>query len=294
MLSKTKRPYDAESLPPGKRLRANVQDLFASNTLSGRRIQEIINDAHDAGAVAMAPLHGRVDTNSARFLRRAFLRRNQWPGLYWARLRVRGKTSHNEEHQKCSFLLPHEFVEVLCRLGEKTVLLQTGGLDPKSKEHLEMMQTKAGQPLLALGLWGDGVPCNWDRTESVEVFSLNLPGLTGDNRTLRMPLTALSRKQITPHTWDDILEVLSWSLRHCFAGTLPRCRHDDSAFWNSDAKRLAHYEKLRFRLGVRACLVEVRGDWKMYKELFHFPAWNTRAGCCWRCKATPAEAFMQL
>ena len=34
------------------------------------------------------------------------------------------------------------------------------------------------EPILALGLWMDGVPCNWDRTDSLEVFSLNFPGIS--------------------------------------------------------------------------------------------------------------------
>ena len=53
MLPKTKRPYDPEALPPDKRLRANVQDLFANNLLSGKRLQELINDAPGAGASSM-------------------------------------------------------------------------------------------------------------------------------------------------------------------------------------------------------------------------------------------------
>ena len=173
------------------------------------------------------------------------------------------------------------------------MLHATDGLDPKSQEQLLRMQTPHGSPLLALGLWGDGVPCNWDRTESVEVFSLNLPGQAGKYSTLRLPLTGLSRKQISEHTFYDIMDVLSLSLRHCYAGTLPRCRHDGAAFWKSDQKRKKLYEKTGYELGIRGTLVEVRGDWKMYQEIFKFPAWNMKVGCCWRCKATPDEAMMQ-
>ena len=34
-------------------------------------------------------------------------------------------------------------------------------------------------------------------------------------------------------------------------------------------------------------LVEVRGDWKLYSDVFRLPAWNSKAGCCYRCTATP-------
>ena len=29
-----------------------------------------------------------------------------------------------------------------------------------------------------LGMWGDGAPCNWDRSGSIEAFSMLLPGLS--------------------------------------------------------------------------------------------------------------------
>ena len=292
MLSKTKRPYDPEALPPDKRLRANVQDLFANSLLSGKRLQELINDAAGAGASSMGCLSRKDDKNATRHLRPKFLKRNQRPDVYWARIRVKDKKTQAEDTQLCACLLPHELLEVLHRLGDRRVLHATDGLDPKSQEHLSNMQAHHGEPLVALGLWGDGVPCNWDRTESVEVFSLNLPGQAGTYSTLRLPLTGLSRKQISEHTFYDIIDVLSWSLRHCYAGTLPRCRHDGAAFWKSDQKRKKLYENKDYELGVRGTLVEVRGDWKMYKEIFKFPAWNQKVGCCWRCKATPAEVLI--
>jgi hypothetical protein len=290
MLSKTKRPYDPAALPAEKRLRANVQDLFANNLLSGTRIQELINDAAGAGASSMDSLTRKEGKNATRHLRSKFLKRNQWPNLYWARIRVKDKATQAEVTQSCAFLLPHELLDVLHRLGDRSMLHATDGLEPKSLEHLLKMQGPLGQPLVALGLWGDGVPCNWDRTESVEVFSLNLPGQGDKYSNLRLPLTGLSRKQISEHTFDDIMEVLVWSLRHCYAGTFPRCRHDGAAFSKSDQKRKKLYEKSDYQLGIRGTLVEVRGDWKMYQEIFKFPAWNMKVGCCWRCKATPDEA----
>jgi hypothetical protein len=169
-------------------------------------------------------------------LRSKFLKRNQWPDLYWARIRVKDKKTQAEAAQLCAFLLPHEHLDVLHRMGDRTMLHATDGLDPKSQEHLVRMQVPPGEPLVALGLWGDGVPCNWDRTESVEVFSMNLPRQAGKYSTLRLPLTGLSRKQISEHTFHDIMEVLSWSLKHCYAGTFPRCRHDGAAFGKSDQK----------------------------------------------------------
>ena len=38
--------------------------------------------------------------------------------------------------------------------------------------------------------------------------------------------------------------------------------------------------------GWRAALVQVRGDWQFYCELFHVPAWNAAVNMCWMCKAS--------
>ena len=139
---------------------------------------------------------------------------------------------------------------------------------------------------MALGLWGDGVPVNYDRTESVETFSLNVPGIKEPYHTLRLPITAISRKQIGPNSWDDILEVVRWSLTSCFLGLHPHTRHDDTAWRKTDKARAKQAGK---SLGTKSVLVEVRGDWKFFGETFGFPKHNTKKGCCWLCECTPAQ-----
>ena len=226
MLSKNKRPCDRDVLPPAQRLRANVQDLFAANQVSGNRVQELINDIADAGNVDFERLRGRLGGHASRNLRRSFLKRCQWPHLYWAEIRLLNLRLQEEEYQWCAFILPHEYLEVLARLGDPEVLLARGGLDPCTLEHLVSCEGEAGEQLLPVGLWGDGVPVNWDRTESVETFSMHLPGQDGEYRSLRLPLTAISRKQVSTNTWYDIMSVFNWSFTQCGAGSLPLIRHD--------------------------------------------------------------------
>ena len=196
MLSKKKRPYDASSLPPEAKLQRNVRDLFGSNALPAQRIQSLVNDIADVSVPSFQGLKRTLGTNICRNLRRTFLKNCQWPKLYWAEVRVQCLRTSREVKQWCAFCLPHEYIHVLARLGDKEKVLDDSALDPLSKAHLEKCQALAGEKLLALGLWGDGVPCNWDRTESVETFTLNLPG-NGEYKLLRLPLTAVSRKQ--PH-----------------------------------------------------------------------------------------------
>ena len=288
MLSKTARPYDASSWPAAKRLRANLADLYATNQVSAKRIQEVINDIANAGVPTFSVIRRRLGPNVARAVKAGFLKRNQWPSLYMADIRVLGKRSQQEEWQTCAFLLPHEYTHVLHRLGTKALLLDTECMDPKTLQHLELCKRKSGATeLLGLGLWGDGVPCNWDRTESVEVVALNLPGLAGKYHGLRLPITGVSRKQISRHTWHDLMKIISWSLQCCADGYWPSCRHDGTPWQEGDSKRASK----RGSLGVQSCLVEVRGDWKFFGETFSFPKHNTNAGICWRCLCTPLQVI---
>ena len=160
VLSKNKRPYDPSRLPPAQRARANMQDLFANNALSGSRAQELINDFAAAGAQGLRRLTGAPSRkNAARHLRRGFLRRTQWPELYWAQVRVYNKRTHKEETQWLAFLLPHEILEVLARLAtDRELLYNRAGLDVLGCGHLESACASAGCNLVGLGLWGGRRP----------------------------------------------------------------------------------------------------------------------------------------
>ena len=160
-------------------------------------------------------------------------------------------------------------------------------MDPKTKAHLDRCQIEAGCPLLAMGLWGDGVPVNWDRSESVDTVALNLPGQGGEFKALRLPICALNHKQISVNTYNDIFEVTAWSFQYLAAGVRPGARHDNSKWLESDVRRAKNRNK---PLGVRGAMCEVRGDWKFYNEVFGFPAWNTGGGCCFKCSCTTEEA----
>ena len=286
MLSKHKRPYDPQTLPPDKRLRANLGDVFSSNQLSARRTQELINDCAAAGVTTFCSLKRPLGTNISRNLKRIFLKGCQWPSVYWAQIRVWNTKASREELQWMAFLLPHEYTAALTKYGDLDILRSDLHLDPLSKNHLEKMQHQAQEKLVALGLWGDGVPVNYDRTESVETFSLNVPGIKEPYHTLRLPITAISRKQIGPNSWDDILEVVRWSLTSCFLGLHPHTRHDDTAWRKTDKARA---KQAGTSLGTKSVLVEVRGDWKFFGETFGFPKHNTKKGCCWLCECTPAQ-----
>ena len=171
--------------------------------------------------------------------------------------------------------------------------METEGLDAVSKRHLRSCESQSQCKYLPLGLWGDGVPCNWDRTESVDTIAISLPGQTGQFKPLRMPVLIMRHAQVSEHTWEDAMEIIAWSLQCCAAGVFPRERHDGSDWLKSDRTRCKRCKNAGESLGIRSILTEVRGDWNFYAETFGFSRWNTGTGLCFRCKCTLDEARSQ-
>ena len=226
--------------------------------------------------------------NVSRTIRRSFLKATQWPNLYYAQVRVLNKSTRVQEQQWLAFCLPHEYIAALFRHGNSDVLMGSQNLDKLSQEHLTHCELQAGAKLLPVGLWADGVPCSWDRNETIETVSINLPGLCDEFKALRLPVTGLSKRQVIPETWDDIFDVVSWSFLHAALGVYPDKRHDGTDFESaSDRQRRAKVAGKS--MAYKACLAEVRGDWDLFANVFHFPRWDRLSGCCWKCNIKPNE-----
>ena len=133
--------------------------------------------------------------------------------------------------------LPHELVSVLHDKNGANLLNQSG-CDLASLAHLEHVAEHLRVPsrnLVGVGLWCDGTQFNRRRSKSLEVISINFPGV---ETYLRLPLLTIPKDFLATHTtYDDIFEVLSWSFGCLYKGHHPSCRHDGSAFQRADAKR---------------------------------------------------------
>ena len=290
MLAKNKRPYDATLLPPAQRLRRNTQDIVGDNLLSNDRAGELLSDIARCRVSGFSSLSHRRRTNKGTRLRHKIMKYSKWPHLYWARIRTRNSKTGREERKWCSFFLPHEILEALAKAGDVEALYQCDNMDVCTQRHLRRCETNAGCRLVGLGLWCDGCPCNWDRTKSVETISLNMPGLPGENKTLRVPMVSILRDHVSENTFDDLMEVIAWSLTHCASGRTPVCRHDEREF-HTRYGDLPAFRKSGVALQVKAALCEVRGDWKMMSEVFKLPKHNENAGICWSCPCTMAQVF---
>ena len=131
MFSKRGRPWEAEALPPDRRLRANLADLFVSNDVSAARAQSIFADAEASGARNVADLAkaghtGKHKKNLARDLTRKLLKNSQWPRPYNAQVRTWNAKAEKVELQEVPVLLPHEIVWAMTKDGSTSEHLLRG------------------------------------------------------------------------------------------------------------------------------------------------------------------------
>ena len=132
-----------------------------------------------------------VSNNMHRDLLRKLMKGSQWPKLYASKIRTFDAKSQEEKEVWLPFLLPSEVLSCLVKHGDVGKLLSREGLDGKSLAHLQSCELELGVAagsFMALGLWVDGVATGWDRSESLEVISIHLPGLTGELKNLRFHL----------------------------------------------------------------------------------------------------------
>ena len=244
MYSKHSVPDDRNDLPPAKRLRSNLADLFLTNQVSGRRAASLFSDAAASGSQHVEDLAGLGDRagtkkNMHRDLLRK-LRRRRWPNVYMCDVRTWNPRRQREQVESLPVLLPHEVLPAMASRSVLGKLISRAGLTDVGLQHLLEAENSMpeGPPLVPIALWIDGTPCNWDRTESVETFAISLPGLTAAPSKLRIPFAVIMKNHcITRATFDDLLSVFTWSLRCLATGIFPCRRHDDCDWMAIDQKR---------------------------------------------------------
>ena len=100
-------------------------------------------------------------------------------------------------------LLPHEVVYKLVADGE-TRLWEQGAMGQQALRQLLQMQDDHQCTAIALSVWMDGTPCNWDRSQSLETICFGFPGLGGANSSLRIPITVINKTlcQVANHGFN--------------------------------------------------------------------------------------------
>lgn len=291
MMSKRTNPFEKlqEDIPTAKRARHNIADLFLSNDISGARAQSVFDDCDKAGAkfmqdLAKAGSSGKHPQNSSRDLLRKLLKNSQWPPVYLVPTRLWDNRQMKEIIVDVAVFLPHELVQVIAQFSKLDLLMDSQGMHTDAMTHLREIEAKVQCSLLPVCMWGDGVPFNWDRTQSLDVFSISFPGwVKAKKQNLRLPVAALPHRAVVKHnTYDDIMSVMAWSFRSLAAGVFPPKMHNGQEFKEPFRQKLSGT-----KMQARGILVMVKGDWKFFKDCFRFPQFNEKGGCCWKCRATP-------
>ena len=272
-----------ENAPKEKKLRENVSSLFCQNDVSGQRAATLFTDAYHADRRHVEDLKDIVsNNNTARSLLRKLSKNNRrgWPPLYMARIRVYDRKTQKIVRAWCPMLLPHELFFEMQRRSRVAALTTTAGMAADTKTHWQSCADQLPLPCVGCGIWCDGVPCNWDRSQSLECCSLYFPGFEGSFANLRLPLFVLPKRFLAKESsYEDAFAVLKWSFDHCGSGTFPSHRHDGTPWTNTDSYRKKHSGSLK----ICAVLCEMRGDWQMYSTLFRLGGWNKKKHCCWKC-----------
>ena len=89
------------------------------------------------------------------------------------------------------------------------MLYSESSMSAGAKKHLAYCKQQLQKDeVIGFGLWGDGCPVKFDRSQSLEVFAFNLPGAgEGELNNMRWPVTGVHKHFcLTPDSLDDILE----------------------------------------------------------------------------------------
>ena len=289
MWHKRQRSTDPEA-PGGKRLRDNILDLYGSGEVPADRTQALLDDASafamEAGRSDFQDLKSKGSgSNVARDLRAKLLKHSLWPPVYQAEVRMWNEKSKCMGLSKICVLLPHEILQTLLEVGSLETLTDSSGLDPPNQERFTKIASRVDAPLVAVSLWGDGVPFSWDRKRSCDIWTMSLPGQGHKPyRDLRFTLTALPHERVVRETHDDLFEIFAWSLAALAAGKFPHGRHDGEDWGPLDKKR----KKQAGSDLIHGALLELKGDWKHMSFCFSVPGWSSKATkpICWRCDAS--------
>lgn len=278
----------------GKRFKQTMANMFLSNRLSGLETWDVASSATEAGAqgcehLAKCGTAGQHPQNMHRDMLRALLKDVTWPTEYWAEVPVLDPDTQTEHIVDFPFMLPHEIVKHLAdEHGNKMLAFAA---DPKTSlgQIVRDSCTKLDldpATVIPLGLHGDGTPFAAKMRDSLEQFSYNF---CASVMTTRFVFTAIPKRFVAERTMEALLAIFVWSMKVLCSGIMPSCRHDGQEWISSDKTRQPKIQNRAkcsgLPIGLKAILVQIRGDWAFYKSVFNFPSWSSDK-ICWLCQAT--------
>ena len=193
MLSKNKRGYEIKTVPFRKRFRANLSDAYLAGSLTAARAANLFTDAQSAGAGGIEDLAGLGEKNANRSLKRRLLKNNHWPKLYWADIPIFDPKQQVQKSAPMPFILPHELVATFFPMGRTCIYSWSTGFARGCRfvgqACCSMPATQGSKDFVSAGHLERWSPCNFDRTQSLEVVAMSFPSLPG----IRVPLSVTKK-----------------------------------------------------------------------------------------------------
>ena len=148
------------------------------------------------GQQVVADLAVNEGKNAQRDLVRKLMKGSKWPPLYAAKIPVLHQKTHQVLEESTNMLLPHEVLANIMSWNRhsKQKVFDRAGLSASARKHFEKTVPLLGMDpttCIPVGLWTDGCPVKWDRSQSVIVITMSFCGQTDDIFSrLRIPLCA--------------------------------------------------------------------------------------------------------
>ena len=131
------------------------------------------------------------------------------------------------------------------------------------------------ESIIPIGFHGDGGAHS--KHDSIYCFNWNSLLCNGATIQTRFLFTVVSKRQMTPTTLDALMKAFSWSMNVLLSGETPHCDYRGAPI-TGGGRNLAN--------GYRGALVQIRGDWEFYTQLFGFPTWQNNIRMCPFCRAS--------
>ena len=88
------------------------------------------------------------------------------------------------------------------------------------------------------------------------------------------------------HTWDAVSEALVWSFRCLASKKHPGSRHDNKPWHHKD---LGRSRMAGLPGGIRAAVVQLKGDWAELCARLGYPTWSSNLRPCFLCNCPKAD-----
>ena len=270
--------------------RHKLKELFVTSKMSAKETVNLAQVSQRTGATGaedVASVCASVNKNwqnAHRDLLRKLLRNCEFAKPYYAKIRVKNLRTGEAEADYLPVLLPHEMIDCIVNRARPDDLQLWQATDEFKESMREFCDRFSCDPddAYPIGLHGDGVPFKAKMEDSLEQLSWSF---ASDPTSQRILFATIPKSFVVEGTFDDLFDVFSASMHISAAKVWPNIRLDGKDWLQSDLWRS---KQAGCALAASAVLLQIRGDWMFYKQMFNLPSWSAQR-ICWKCCACKDE-----